>query len=79
MAGTRRVVAWLSDDSRELLRRWHGEYDSTTLRSVPSWGVSFLLHALLALDSGLDRSGSGRRRDPKRCLTARSSIPISAS
>jgi hypothetical protein len=34
-------------------RRWadfrRGEYDSDTLRSVPSWGLSVLLHALLLL------------------------------
>ena len=30
-------------------RFWHGEYDRDTLRSVPSWGVSVLLHSLLLL------------------------------
>jgi hypothetical protein len=30
-------------------RAWHGEYDSTTLRTVPSWGMSLLLHCLLLL------------------------------
>ena len=49
MAGTRRVVAWLRMISRSTVRFWKGEYDVTTLRSVPSWGVSFLLHALLLL------------------------------
>jgi len=34
---------------RRTKRFWHGEYEVTTLRSVPSWGVSFLLHALLLL------------------------------
>jgi len=28
---------------------WHGEYDPETLRSVPYWGMSVLLHALLLL------------------------------
>ena len=28
---------------------WRGEYDRSTLRSVPSWGMSFLLHALMLL------------------------------
>ena len=49
MAGTRRVVNWLTAAKREWSRLWNGEYDQTTLRSVPSWGVSFLLHALLLL------------------------------
>ena len=30
-------------------RFWRGEYDRDTLRSVPSWGVSVLLHSLLLL------------------------------
>ena len=30
-------------------RFWRGEYDRDTLRSVPSWGVSVLLHLLLLL------------------------------
>jgi hypothetical protein len=34
---------------REIRRIWQGEYDPTTLRSVPSWGISFLFHALLLL------------------------------
>ncbi|HZW34089.1 MAG TPA: prenyltransferase/squalene oxidase repeat-containing protein [Isosphaeraceae bacterium] len=38
---------------RRLRRRWaqlrHGEYDAATLRSVPSWGLSVLLHLLLLL------------------------------
>ena len=49
MAGTRRVVAWLRTISRSTVQFWKGEYDVTTLRSVPSWGVSFMLHALLLL------------------------------
>ncbi len=49
MAGTRRVVGWLRMIKQELARLGHGEYDRSTLRSVPSWGVSFLLHALLLL------------------------------
>src|SRR5207253_452010 len=39
--------------SREIRRRWtqlwRGEYDAETLRSVPSWGLSVLLHAVLLL------------------------------
>jgi hypothetical protein len=39
--------------SQGIRRRWtqlqRGEYDSGTLRSVPSWGLSVLLHALLLL------------------------------
>jgi hypothetical protein len=49
MAGTRRVVTWFTAAKRGVLRRWNGEYDQNTLRSVPSWGVSFMLHALLLL------------------------------
>jgi hypothetical protein len=49
MAGTRRVVAWLRTISQSTVRFWKGEYDVTTLRSVPSWGVSLLLHALMLL------------------------------
>ncbi len=49
MPGTRRVVTWLTATKREFFRLWNGEYDRDTLRSVPSWGVSFLLHALLLL------------------------------
>ena len=49
MAGTNQFVAWLRILGRRTKRFWQGEYDVTTLRSVPSWGVSFLLHALLLL------------------------------
>ncbi len=49
MAETRPVVARLRMISRNFRRLWQGEYDPTTLRSVPSWGISFLLHALLLL------------------------------
>ena len=52
MAGTRRVVAWLKTISRSTVQFWKGELDVTTLRSVPSWGVSFLLHALLYAVAG---------------------------
>src|SRR5262245_23602294 len=38
---------------RDVRARWprflRGEYSSETLRSVPSWGMSVLLHALLLL------------------------------
>ena len=49
MGGTSRVVAWLGMVKQDLARLRQGEVDPTTLRSVPSWGVSFLLHALLLL------------------------------
>jgi Squalene-hopene cyclase C-terminal domain/Prenyltransferase and squalene oxidase repeat len=49
MPETRRVVGWSRTIYRELVRLGSGEYDRSTLRSVPSWGVSFLLHALLLL------------------------------
>ena len=42
---------------RRIQRRWdqfrHGEYDAETLRSVPSWGLSVLLHLVLLLILGL--------------------------
>ena len=28
---------------------WRGEYETTTLRSVPSWGMSLLFHCFLLL------------------------------
>ena len=74
MAGTRRVVAWLKTISRSTVQFWKGELDVTTLRSVPSWGVSFLLHALLLLDLGLHHSGqarAGAARDVLRELARR--------
>jgi hypothetical protein len=46
-------------------RFWRGEYDRDTLRSVPSWGVSLLLHSLflllLALAIQLNRQGPQER------------------
>ena len=55
---------------RNLVDRWsqiyYGEYDRDTLRSVPSWGVSVLLHLLLilllALAIQLNRQGSSLDR-----------------
>ncbi len=49
MAGTRQVLAWLRMVKQDLARLTRGEVEPDTLRSVPSWGVSFLLHALLLL------------------------------
>ncbi len=47
-------------------RFWRGEYDRDTLRSVPSWGVSVLLHSLLllllALAIQLNRQGQNLER-----------------
>ncbi len=49
MAGARPVVSL----GQGIRRRWdsllRGEYDPETLRSVPSWGLSVVLHALLLL------------------------------
>jgi hypothetical protein len=64
MAGTSRVVAWLRMVKQDLARLTHGEYEPDTLRSVPSWGVSFLLHAFLLLILALMiRFQSPRRPD----------------
>ena len=49
MAGTRRVVVWLRRIGRRAIRFFKGEFDAETLRSVPSWGVSLLMHGLLLL------------------------------
>ncbi len=69
--------------SQGIRNRWdqlrQGEYDSGTLRSVPSWGLSVLMHALFLLilalmiqwgrngpsaaDRGGGRGHSARRRD----------------
>src|SRR5271157_1620952 len=43
-----------ADPRADRLQRWlapltRRHYDPDTLRSVPSWGLSFLLHALLLL------------------------------
>src|SRR5689334_21800310 len=44
--------SWPAESLRQgIRRRWdrarRGEYDRETLRSVPSWGLSVLLHAFL--------------------------------
>jgi hypothetical protein len=45
-----RPVSALSREIRSRLGQlWRGEYDAETLRSVPSWGLSVLLHAILLL------------------------------
>ena len=80
MAGTRRVVAWL-----RMVKRGSGSALAgrvrcrTTLRSVPSWGISFLLHALLLLILAFIirfAAAGAARSDRSR---ARSSIPSSAT
>ena len=43
------AAAWIRDASGRWSLFFRGEYDSATLRSVPSWGMSLLLHALLLL------------------------------
>lgn len=40
-------VSWRESFRLRWERLAHGEYDAATLRSVPSWGLSVLLHALL--------------------------------
>ena len=43
------VVAKLRRSGQVWAQFWRGEYDRNTLRSIPSWGMSCLLHALLLL------------------------------
>jgi hypothetical protein len=72
MARSWPVVAWMLRIGRRWSRFWRGEYDAHTLRSVPSWGMSFLLHALVLLLLALMihiRSEAGRSE-----LTVQSAI-----
>ncbi len=49
MASSGPVVAKLRRSGQVWAQFWRGEYDRNTLRSIPSWGMSCLLHALLLL------------------------------
>jgi hypothetical protein len=49
MASDRLERAWTTNLRRKWSRFLQGEYDPETLRSVPSWGLSLLLHALVLL------------------------------
>jgi hypothetical protein len=49
MARSRPAIRWMQAIGHRFARLHGGDYDVETLRSVPSWGMSFLLHALLLL------------------------------
>jgi hypothetical protein len=49
MPRSRPVIARIRRIGEVWAQFWRGEYDRNTLRSIPSWGMSFLLHALLLL------------------------------
>jgi Squalene-hopene cyclase C-terminal domain len=49
MASDRTENAWVAHLRRRWFRLLQAEYDRDTLRSVPSWGLSLLLHAFVLL------------------------------
>ena len=49
MAPSWPVVSLIEGFRRRWDRLWRGECDPDTLRSVPSWGLSVILHALMIL------------------------------
>jgi hypothetical protein len=49
MARTKPAVRWIQAIGRRFAQVLRGDYHAATLRAVPSWGMSFLFHALLLL------------------------------
>jgi hypothetical protein len=49
MPRSRPLIARIRRIGQVWAQFWRGEYDRATLRSIPSWGMSCLLHALMLL------------------------------